>query len=123
MTFTGLKDVLRTFDQHGWKGSFTRGLWRIANGGYDCWFELYYKELPVAQCIVGTLECNYTWVSDAEKEKMFDKILEVFDHLKVCEKPSLYSLYTKAVKRQNQQQMGINRDLEKGVTDKGERSL
>lgn len=83
MLFTGLKDVLRTFDEHGWKGSFTRGLWEIGNGGYDCWFVLKYKGLPVAQCIAGELESNFSCVSDDEKEKMFSKILEVYDHLKV----------------------------------------
>lgn len=83
MLYTGLKDVLRTFDEHGWKGSFTRGLWEIGNGGYDCWFELYYKGLPVAQCIAGELESNCAWVSDVEKEKLLGKILEVYDHLKV----------------------------------------
>lgn len=82
MLFTGLKDVLRTFDEHGWKGSFTRGLWVIGNGGYDCWFELTYKGLPVVRCIAGELEST-SWVSDEEKEKLFGKILEVYDNLKV----------------------------------------
>lgn len=82
MLFAGLKDVLKTFDEHGWKGSFSRGPWKIANGGYDCWFELYYKGLPVARCIAGELESNVSWVNDVEKEKMFNKILEVYDHLK-----------------------------------------
>ena len=39
MKFSGLIDVLKTFDEHGWKGSFTRESWTIGNGGYDCWFD------------------------------------------------------------------------------------
>lgn len=93
MLFTGLKDVLRTFDEHGWKGSFTRGLWEIGNGGYDCWFELKYKGLPVASCVAGELACNVPWVDEVEKQKLFGKILEVYDHLKVREeKPDLESV-------------------------------
>lgn len=96
MLYTGLKDVLRTFDDHGWKGSFTRGNWRIANGGYDCWFELHYKGPLVARCIAGELEGDFPWVSDDEKEKLFGKILEIYDHLKVRDdRPGLDSVIDK----------------------------
>lgn len=88
---TGLKDVLKTFDEHGWKGSFKRELWEISNGGYDCWFELTYKGLVAARCIDGKLESNVPWFNDAEKEKIFNKILEVYDHLEV-KRPSFNEL-------------------------------
>ena len=80
MKFSGLKDVLKTFDEHGWKGSFTREFWTIANGGYDCWFELYYKGQPVASCIAGVLESN-SYIDAGEKGKLLSKILEVYSHL------------------------------------------
>lgn len=90
MLFSGLKDVLKTFDEHGWKGSFTRGFWEIGNGGYDCWFELKYKGLLAARCVAGEVESNVAWFDDDEKEKLVSKILEVYDHLKVREEtPSL----------------------------------
>lgn len=80
MKFSGLKDVLKTFDEHGWKGSFTRESWTIGKGGYDCWFELYYKGQPVASCIAGVLESN-SYIDVGEKEKLLSKILEVYPHL------------------------------------------
>lgn len=80
MKFSGLKDVLKTFDEHGWKGSFTRESWTIGNGGYDCWFELYYKGQPVASCLAGVLESN-SYLDVGEKEKLLSKILEVYPHL------------------------------------------
>lgn len=114
MKFTGLKELLRTFDEHGWKGSFTRGLWEIGNGGYDCWFELYYKCLPVARCIAGELECNSPWVNDVEKEKMFNKILEVYDHLKTPDKkPALDNVIKScAGKTTNTSSIAKHKDLE-----------
>lgn len=80
MKFSGLKDVLKAFDEHGWKGSFTRESCTIANGGYDCWFELYYKGQPVASCIAGVLESN-SYIDAGEKGKLLSKILEVYPHL------------------------------------------
>ncbi len=81
MKFSGLKDVLRTFDEHGWKGSFTRGLWTIGNGGYDCWFELSYKGLPVVRCIDGVLESNFSYIESDDKENLITRILEAYPHL------------------------------------------
>ena len=80
MKFSGLKDALKTFDEHGWKGSFTREFWTIGNGGYDCWFELYYKGQPVASCIAGVLESNSD-IDVGEKGTLLSKILEVYPHL------------------------------------------
>jgi len=119
LLFTGLKDVLRTFEEHGWKGTYTRGLWQIGNGGYDCWFELTYKGLPVARCIDGELESNVPWVDDNEKEKIFSKILEVYDHLKVREeKPDLESVINTC----SEMSKNGNRDkTDKGTIDKDER--
>jgi hypothetical protein len=53
----GLRSVLRRFART--KDDFVenkKGHWSIGNGGYDCWWELYYDNCPVAACILGTLE-------------------------------------------------------------------
>lgn len=81
MKFTGLKDVLKTFDEHGWKGSFTRGLWEIGNGGYDCWFELYYDNQPVATCVAGIINCDFP-IAENDKDILLESILDVYVHLK-----------------------------------------
>ena len=82
MDFKGLDAVLKRFDSHGWKGSFSSGDWRIANGGYDLWFELYYQGQPVAQCVAGVLSSNFG-LDEADKNRLLEKILKVYDHLKV----------------------------------------
>lgn len=85
--FAGLKSALKAFDVHGWKGSFSSGEWRIANGGYDLWFELYYSGQPVARCVDGELNSNFG-LAPRDKEMLIAKVLEVYDHLKV-KQPSL----------------------------------
>ena len=82
MEFKGLKELLKVFDEHGWKGSFSRSNWQIGNGGYDCWFELCYQGMPVAQCIAGELKCISSEISDIEKDTLIKKILGVYEHLK-----------------------------------------
>lgn len=81
MKLSGLKNVLQAFDEHGWEGSFTRDYWRIANGANDLWFELYYKNQPVVQCISGELSSNFG-LDNSEKEMVLSKILEVYEDLK-----------------------------------------
>lgn len=82
MCFAGLITLLRQFDKAGWKGAFRRGNWSIGNGGYDLWFELYYKGEPVAQCIAGTLSSEFG-LEDAEKENLLERIVEVYDNLTI----------------------------------------
>lgn len=77
---TGLTSVLKAFDRNGWKGSFVSGEWKISNGGYDLWFELYYSGNVVAQCVDGRLISNFG-LSDMEKTRMFNKILEIYERL------------------------------------------
>ena len=81
LKFAGLKDVLKRFDENGWKGTFTHGDWQIANGAYDCWFELYYKGEPVARCVAGELSCDFD-LSDEQKLMLAQKIVGVYDNLK-----------------------------------------
>lgn len=44
----GFTNLLRTYNEKG--GSVKNGVWRICDGAYDLWFELYYKEQPILGC-------------------------------------------------------------------------
>lgn len=41
---------------NGDKNFYTDGLWKVAKGGYDLWFEVYYNNIPKIQCVNGELE-------------------------------------------------------------------
>lgn len=86
--FEGLNNVLKEFDNHGWKGTHFIVPWKICNGGYDLWFELYYQGEPVASCINGKLESNFG-LEQSDKEELFDRILKIYDNLKIKEEPEL----------------------------------
>lgn len=44
----GFNNMLRTYNAKG--GSVKNGPWRICDGAYDLWFELYYNETPILGC-------------------------------------------------------------------------
>lgn len=48
----GLRKSLESF-ANGTRGTYTRGKWKIANGGYDKDWELYYNETPFMEKISG----------------------------------------------------------------------
>ncbi len=50
-----LKTALTNFKGRNWKGRTKCGNWAVANGGYDLWFEVYYNDVPVMQCVAGEL--------------------------------------------------------------------
>lgn len=77
-----LKEVLSAFDEEGWEGSCTVGDWKIAKGGYDLWFELYYKDAAVARCVDGELSSKFG-LDPSQKKELFDRILETYDHLRI----------------------------------------
>lgn len=81
MRFGNFKRLLLRFDEHGWKGRFNEGPWSIANGGYDLWFEIYYENEPIAQCIAGKVSSHFT-IDGIDNEKLINKILGIFPHLK-----------------------------------------
>ena len=83
LKFTGLDMVLKRFDNIKWNGMCISGFWRIANGGYDKWFELYYNDIPVAECINGIISSNCSYVSDEDKETLLNKIKNIYNHLKI----------------------------------------
>ena len=53
-----LRLLLKTFEEHSWKGNYSLGKWKISNGGYDLWFEVYYNETMVLQCVDGLVTAN-----------------------------------------------------------------
>lgn len=62
-----LRKALITFDSNGRYSS--RGSWSVARGGYDLWFEICHKDIPVVHCVDGELE---------------NCCLSTDDYLKVC---------------------------------------
>lgn len=71
ITFSGLKSALKMFKENSWRGSTTFGFWRIAQGGYSMWFQVYYKDELVLDCIEGELESNYG-LTETEKAKLIE---------------------------------------------------
>lgn len=81
MVFGNFKRMLLRFDNNGWKGRYNEGPWSIANGGYDLWFEIYYNNTLVAQCIDGEVSSHFN-INGIDNKKLVNKILEIFPHLK-----------------------------------------
>lgn len=83
---TAFRSMLHRFDSAGWKGRNRSGDWEIANGGYDLWFEVYYRGIPVIQCIAGQVS-RITVSGDpdmaAAVTAAVDVILAEFPHLKL----------------------------------------
>ena len=50
----GLRQTLRKFDEDGFCVSGKH--WKIAKGGYDLYWELYYDNVPVVDCVCNRLE-------------------------------------------------------------------
>ena len=88
---------MKKFEEHDWRGSFSSGNWKITNGGYDLWFELYYKNQPVMQCIDGKLLSDFG-LDDENKLKLFNKVLEEYDCLKINDKDIANKLVRKNIK-------------------------
>jgi len=60
LNFGGFKNMLRTYNVKG--GSVKNGPWRICDGAYDLWFELYYNETPILGCTENVCK----WYSNPE---------------------------------------------------------
>lgn len=77
----GFKNMLRTYNEKG--GSVKNGPWRICDGAYDTWFELYYNETPILGCTenickwysnpatVGMTIDDYKKIEDAISSEIF----------------------------------------------------
>lgn len=80
--FTGLKTVLTKFDKNGKYASC--GDWSIAKGGYDLWWEIYYKGYTVLQCINGELSGGFRPVSeftDATEQRLISVVKSIYTDL------------------------------------------
>ena len=66
--FRGLKPILKKFDDNGKCVKGTH--WSIANGGYDLWWELYYDDIPILQCVAGELKIAVCGLTESTKKKI-----------------------------------------------------
>ena len=83
LDWNGLTPCLTKFDEYGWVGSFSKNNWRVANGGYDLWFELYYNNIPIVDCVAGKLSA---WGMPQEVlDEICRRIIKKFPHLKMEE--------------------------------------
>lgn len=67
-----LRKAFQTYSNNGYVGR--RGNWKVAQGGYDLWFEVYYDNMPVVDCIDGELE-NIVGLSVDEFDAICDVIM------------------------------------------------
>ena len=74
-----IREMLKTFDRNGKYSK--RGDFHIANGGYDLWWEMYYKGTPFMTCIYGNIE-DYPCkgISEDDISKIRELIKEVFGY-------------------------------------------
>lgn len=90
--------ALKTFDRNG--EISTRGNWRVANGGYDLAFEVYYNNTPVAQGYSdGTLTTDFdTTEFGFSKSDLRDVITSVYSDMKtgetLTEAPDMFGVMT-----------------------------
>ena len=81
ITFTGLKTALKKFDKTGTYAQC--GDWSIANGGYDLYFEIYYKGYTVLQNISNKLQGGFRpldFTEETEKE-LIKRVKQVYTDL------------------------------------------
>ena len=80
INFRGLKSVLGKFHD---SGKYAKGThWSIANGGYDLWWELYYDDLPILQCIAGELEIAVCGLTESTERRLIETVKSVYTHLR-----------------------------------------
>lgn len=79
-----LIEVLNNYKQNDAESpiALSEGDWTIAEGGYDCWFEIYHGQncTPVAECVAGKI--SVYGFTDAENKEIKKIILRVLDYLK-----------------------------------------
>lgn len=82
ISFAGLKTALKKFDADGRYAEC--GNWSIANGGYDCWWEIYYQGYTVLQCINGELQGGFRPINFTEEteKQLIKRVKDVYEDLK-----------------------------------------
>ena len=69
-SFRGLRSLLKRFDE-GIELSVAGTHWSIAQGGYDLWWQIYFDEIPVVDCVNGEIE------NDCLDNKTFTKLKKI----------------------------------------------
>ena len=77
---SGLKKCLEMF-VNGSRGVYTRGKWKIATGGYDMVWQLYYREVPFMERIDGE---NPKFLHNYMPEKQAMKIVGLVEAIFDC---------------------------------------
>lgn len=81
--FNGLQVALKRFETDG---EFAKcGNWSIASGGYDLWWEIYYKGYTVLQCIDGELIGGFRPFNEFDtikENKLIEKVKEIYTYVK-----------------------------------------
>lgn len=80
INFRGLKSVLEKFDNNGKYAEGTH--WSIANGGYDLWWELYYDDLPILQCVAGELKIVVCGLTEPTEKRLIENVKSVYADLR-----------------------------------------
>ena len=62
----GFRKLLHSFEEDGYCVSGKH--WKIAKGGYDLYFEVYYDEIPVIDCVCNEL------INICLEESVFKKV-------------------------------------------------
>lgn len=83
INFKGFRSTLMKFESDGYNVQGTH--WRIARGGYDLWWEIYYDSLPVIGCVAGEVE-NYGHLSNIQYAKACEIIKECYGNSVKIEK-------------------------------------
>lgn len=81
---SGLQVVLKRFEK---TGNYEKcGHWSIAKGGYDLWWELYWNNYTVLQCIAGELVGGFRPIPEFTEEielKIIKRVQEFYPELKI----------------------------------------
>ena len=78
ISLRGLRQLLVKFDEDG---KLAEGKhWKIANGGYDLWWVLYYDDIAVVECHASGKYCNFRELGELRSCGIYSEA----DFLRVC---------------------------------------
>lgn len=83
LKFSGLKTALNKFNNNG---KYVKCMdWSIASGGYDLWWEIYYQDYTVLQCVDGELIGGFRPIpefNDKMEVKLIEKVKNIYTDIK-----------------------------------------
>lgn len=81
--FSGLKTALDTFNSDG---EYIKCIdWSIASGGYDLWWEIYYQDYTVLQCVDGELIGGFRPIpefNDEAERQLTERVKSIYTDIK-----------------------------------------